>query len=104
MMKLRAIRTASFSLFFLLSGFALSNAQAPPPEPTEAPSRLSMFVDDFANWLHHIGTDADRVDHHRASHSPPLGVRARPVEQGMVGIPAVTRLVQEEYAYARSNK
>src|SRR5262249_38542251 len=79
MTKLRVLRTPSFSLFFLLSGFALAHAQAPPPESTEAPSRLSMFVDDFTNWLHHIGTDADRVDHHRASHSPPLP-RPRPAE------------------------
>jgi hypothetical protein len=72
MMKQKVTKTASFSLFFLLSGFALVHAQVPPPEPTEAPSRLSMFVDDFTNWLHHIGAEADRVDHHRASHSPPL--------------------------------
>jgi hypothetical protein len=55
MMKLR---TASFSLFFLLSGFALALAQASPPEPTEPPSRLSMFVHDVTDWVDHIITDA----------------------------------------------
>jgi len=104
MMKLRAIRTASFSLCFLLSSFALVHAQVPPPEPTEPPSRLSMFAHDVSNWVDHmitdakhiitdadhistdadhINTDADRVstgtDHHRLTHSPPLP-RARPAE------------------------
>jgi hypothetical protein len=101
MMKLR---TASFSLFFLLSGFALALAQASPPEPTEPPSRLSMFVHDVSNWVDHIitdakhiitdtdhvstdadhvSTDADHVstgaDHHRVTHSPPMP-RPRPAE------------------------
>ena len=49
MMKLRAIRTASFSLFFLLSGFALALAQASPPDPTEPPSRLTLFAHDVSN-------------------------------------------------------
>jgi hypothetical protein len=93
MMKLR---TASFSLFFLLSGVALALAQASPPEPTEPPSRLSMFVHDVTDWVDHIITDAKHsitdadhistddhtttsadhistgADRHRASHSPPL--------------------------------
>ena len=82
MMKLRILRTTSFSLFFLLSGFALAQA---PPAPTEAPSRLSMFVHDFTNWLDHLGTDADHngsgADHSRVvSHSPPLP-RPRPAER-----------------------
>jgi hypothetical protein len=104
MMKLRAIRAASFSLFFLLSGFALALAQAPPPEPPEPPSRLSMFAHDVTNWVDHIitdakhiitnddhiSTDADHIstdddhvstgaDRHRATHSPPLP-RPRPAE------------------------
>jgi hypothetical protein len=104
MTKLGAIRTASFSLFFLLSGFALALAQASQPEPTEPPSRLSMFVDDVTNWVDHIitdakhiitdddhiSTDADHIstdddhvstgaDRHRATHSPPLP-RPRPAE------------------------
>jgi len=107
MMKLRAIRTASFSLFFLLSGFALAFAQASPPDPTEPPSRWSMFVDDVTTWADHIitdakhivtgadhvSTDADHIstdatdtdhirtgaDHHRATRSPPLP-RPRPAE------------------------
>jgi hypothetical protein len=58
MMKQRVIRTASFSIFFLLSGFALVHAQVPPPDPTEPPSRLSMFVHDVTNWADHIITDA----------------------------------------------
>jgi len=61
MMKLRATRTASFSLFFLLSGFALAFAQASPPDPTEPPSRLSMFVHDVTNWADHIITDAKHI-------------------------------------------
>src|SRR5215469_3775182 len=97
MMKLRAIGTASFSLFFLLSGFALALAQASPPDPTEPPSRWSMFVDDVTTWADHIitdakhivtgadhvSTDADHIstgaDHHRATRSPPLP-RPRPAE------------------------
>jgi len=88
-MKQTVTRTASFSLFFLLSGFALVHAQVPPPESTEPPSRLSMFAHDVSSWVDHIitdakhittdadhiNTDANRVstgaDHRRASHSPP---------------------------------
>ena len=62
MMKQRVTRTASFSLFFLLSGFALVHAQVPPPEPTEPPSRLSMFAHDVSNWVDHIITDADHTN------------------------------------------
>jgi hypothetical protein len=61
MMKQRVTRTASFSLFFLLSGFALVHAQVPPPEPTEPPSRLSMFAHDVSNWVDHIITDAKHI-------------------------------------------
>jgi hypothetical protein len=69
MRKLRILKTASFSVFFLLSGFALVHAQA--PEPTEAPSRLSLFVHDFTTWFEHIRST--RAKHNRVvSHSPPL--------------------------------
>jgi len=61
MMKQRVIRTASFSLFFLLSGFAVVHAQVQPPEPTEPPSRLSMFAHDVSNWVDHIITDAKHI-------------------------------------------
>ena len=97
MMKQKVTRTASFSLSFLLSGFALAHAQVPPPEPTEPPSRLSMFAHDVSSWVDHIitdakhiitdadhiDTDADQVstgaDHHRVTRSPPLP-RPRPAE------------------------
>ena len=108
MMKQRVTRTASFSLFFLLSGFALVHAQVPPPDPTEPPSRLSMFAHDVSNWVDHIitdakhiititdNTDADHIstadhvstaahhvstgaDHDRVTHSPPLP-RPRPAK------------------------
>ncbi len=90
MMKQKVTRTASFSLFFLLSGFALVDAQVPPPEPTEPPSRLSMFAHDVSSWVDHIITDAKHIitdadhvstgaDHHRVTRSPPLP-RPRPAE------------------------
>jgi hypothetical protein len=90
MMKQRVTRTASFSLFFLLSGFALAHAQVPPPEPTEPPSRLSMFAHDVSSWVDHIITDAKHIitdadhvstgaDHQRVTRSPPLP-RPRPAE------------------------
>jgi uncharacterized protein involved in copper resistance len=73
MMKQRVTRTASFSLFFLLSGFALAHAQVPPPEPTEPPSRLSMFAHDVSSWVDHIITDAKHIitdaDHTDADHT-----------------------------------
>jgi hypothetical protein len=61
MMKQKVTRTASFSLFFLLSGFALAHAQVPPSEPTEPPSRLSMFAHDVSSWVDHIITDAKHI-------------------------------------------
>jgi hypothetical protein len=94
MKRLRALRAISFSLFFLLSGFALAHAQAPPPEPTEAPSRLSMFVHDFTNWLDHIGTGAD---HHRANHLPPL---PRPRPPGRASTPIASSQELSEFALA----
>jgi hypothetical protein len=100
MMKARVSGTAGFSLFFLVSTFAPAHAQVPPPEPTEPPSRLSMFAHDVSSWVdhiitdakhiitdadhtdaEHIDTDADQVstgaDHHRVTRSPP---RPRPAE------------------------
>src|SRR5262249_3135608 len=114
MMQQKVTRTASFSLFFLLSGFALVRAQVPPPEPTEPPSRLSMFAHDVSNWVDHIitdakhiitdadhintdadhiSTDADHVStgadhHHRGTHSPPLP-RPRPAE--LASAPVVSK-------------
>jgi hypothetical protein len=95
MMKQKVTRTASFSLFFLLSGFALVHAQVPSPEETEPPSRLSMFAHDVSSWVDHIITDAKHIitdadhtdadhvsigaDHHRVARSPPLP-RPRPAE------------------------
>jgi len=112
-MKQRVIRTASLSLFFLLSGFAPVHAQVSSPESTEPPSRLSMFAHDVSNWLDHIitdakhiitdadhintdadhiSTDADHVstgtDHHRVTHSPPLP-RPRPAE--LVSAPVASK-------------
>ena len=112
MMKQRVTRTAGFSLFFLLSGLALVHAQV-PQEPTEPPSRLSMFAHDVSNWVDHIitdakhiitdgdhastdadhiSTDADHVstdaDHHRVTHSPPLP-RLRPAE--LASAPAASK-------------
>jgi hypothetical protein len=77
MMKLRILRTITFSIFFLLSGFALAHAQASPAP--DAPSRLSLFVHDFTTWLDHVGGTG--VKHNRVvSHSPPMP-RPRPVER-----------------------
>ncbi len=98
----KVTRTASFSLFFLLSGCALSHAQVPPSEQTEPPSRLSMFAHDVSSWVDHVITDAKHIitdadhtdadhintdgdhvstgaDHHRVTRSPPLP-RPRPAE------------------------
>jgi hypothetical protein len=69
------LRTASFSLFFLLSVFAPAHAQAATSgAPTEPPSPLSAIVHDFTTWLNHVaGTGANR-------HSPPLP-RPRPAAE-----------------------
>src|SRR5262249_13059951 len=37
------------------------HAQVRPPEPTEPPSRLSMFAHDVSNWVDHIITDAKHI-------------------------------------------
>ena len=126
MMKQNVTRTASFSLFFLLSGFALVHAQVPPPEPTEPPSRLSLFVHDVTNWADHIITDAKHIitggadhintdddhistdaadaghlspgaDHRRATHSPPLP-RQRPAKRASTPIASSQEL--SEFASA----
>ena len=102
MMKLRILRTTSFSLFFLLSGFALVHAQAPPPEPSEAPSRLSMFVHDFTNWLDHVGDTG--ANHSRVvSHSPPLP-RPRPAELASAPVASSQELSEFELAPVASKK
>ena len=81
MMKQKVTRTASFSLFFLLSGFAPAHAQVPPPEPTEPPSRLSIVAHDFGTWLSHV-TGTRRNDHQADRHSPPLPRPRAAAERG----------------------
>ena len=80
MMKARVSRTASFSLFFLVSGFAPAHAQAiASAAPTEAPSPLSAIAHDFTTWLSHVGgANKDRT----GRHSLPLP-RPRPVVSNM---------------------
>jgi hypothetical protein len=79
MMKAKVLRTASFSLFFLLSIFAPAHAPAaasgPPAEP---PSRLSTLVHDFNTWLNRITGAA--ANHQAGRHSPPFP-RPRPVAE-----------------------
>ena len=99
----KSSKDCQFLFVFLLSGLALVHAQV-PQEPTEPPSRLSMFAHDVSSWVDHmitdakhiitdadhinmdtdhINTDADHVstgaDHHRVTRSPPLP-RPRPAE------------------------
>jgi hypothetical protein len=83
MMKLKILRTTSFSLFFLLSGYTLVHAQAPPAS-TEAPSRLSMFVHDLTTWLDRIG-DTGAKHSRVVSHSPPLP-RPRQAERASAAV------------------
>ena len=90
MRKLRVLRTASLSIFFLLSGFALAHAQALPPEPTEPPSRLSMFVHDVTNWFDHVITDAEHI-----THSPPLP-RPRPAELASAHVASIQELLESK--------
>ena len=78
MMKARISRTASFSLFFLVSAFAPAHAQAiASAAPTEAPSPLSAIAHDFTTWLSHVGGDSANKDR-TGRHSLPLP-RPRPV-------------------------
>ena len=78
MMKARVARTG-FSLFFLLSVFALAAQAATNGPPAEPPSRLSMLVHDFSTWLNHVtGTRAN--DHQAGRHSLPLP-RPRPAAE-----------------------
>ena len=90
MRNLRVLRTASLSIFFLLSGFALAHAQALPPEPTEPPSRLSMFVHDVTNWFDHVITDAEHI-----THSPPLP-RPRPAELASAHVASIQELLESK--------
>lgn len=80
MMKARVLRTASFSLFFLLSAFAPAHAQAvASAAQTEAPSPLSAIAHDFTTWLNHVAGNG--ANNHRASrHSSPLP-RPRPAAE-----------------------
>ena len=107
MMKAKILGIASFSLFFLLSVFAPVHSQeAANGAPSGAPPPLSAIAHDFTTWLNHVAGNGAK--NHRAATADAAGVRtgvrARRVEQGMVGIRAVTRRVQEENAHARSNK
>ncbi len=78
MTKARILRTASFSLFFLLSIFALAHAQvATSGPPAEPPSRLSTLVDDLNTWLDRVTGVAGANNHEVGRHSPPLP-RPRP--------------------------
>jgi len=54
-------KDCQFLFIFLAVGFALVHAQVPPPEPTEPPSRLSMFAHDVSSWVDHIITDAKHI-------------------------------------------
>jgi hypothetical protein len=66
MMKATVLRIASFSLFFLLSVFALAVAQAETSGAAiEAPSPLSAIAHDFATWLNHVAGNG--ANNHRAS-------------------------------------
>ena len=101
MMKLRILRTSSFSLFFLLSGYTLVHAQAPPAS-TEAPSRLSMFVHDLTTWLDRIG-DTGAKHSRVVSHSPPLP-RPRQAEQASAAVASNQELSEIAPAPVASNK
>ena len=79
-MKARLLKTATLTLFFLLSVFAVAHAQDDANDaPSEAPSVLSAIAHDFTKLVNHvIGNDAnDANDHGAGRHSPPLP-RPRP--------------------------
>jgi hypothetical protein len=80
MMKARVLRTASFSLFFLVSAFAPAHAQAvASAAQTEAPSPLSAIAHDFTTWLNHVAGNG--ANNRRAGrHSSPLP-RSRPAAE-----------------------
>jgi len=101
MMKLRELRTASFSLFFLLSGFVLVHAQTPTAS-IEPPSPLSAIVHDFTRWLDHIavtGGNHRRVD----NHSSPLP-RPRPAERASAPVASNKELSEFAPASVASKK
>jgi hypothetical protein len=101
MMKIRILRTASLSLFVLLSDFALVHAQA-PPAPAESPSRLSAFVRDFTTWLDHVGgTGANRS--RVVSHPPPLP-RPRQTERASAAVASNQELSEFAPAPVASKK
>jgi|SRR5689334_15103018 hypothetical protein len=72
MMKATVLRIASFSLFFLLSVFALAVAQAETSgAPIEAPSPLSAIAHDFATWLNRVAGNGAN-NHRTGRHPSPL--------------------------------
>jgi hypothetical protein len=96
MKKLRILRTAGFSLFFLLPTVALVHAQAPPSAQTKSRSGLSTIVRDFTAWLDHIGGAG--ANHRRVgSHSSPLP-RPRPAERASA--PGASNQELSEFALA----
>jgi hypothetical protein len=99
MMKLRILRTISFSFFFLISGFALVHARAQTAS-AETPSRLSAFVHDFTKWVDHVtGANHGRV----VSHSPPLP-RPRPAERAPAAVASNQALSEFARAPVASKK
>ena len=68
-MRIRAIRVAKLTLWFLLLTGASVHAQAPQAAP-ERGSPLSEIAHDFTAWLGHV-TGAG-AKNHRAAVSPPL--------------------------------
>jgi hypothetical protein len=96
MMKARVSRTASFSLFFLVSVFAPAHAQAAASAaPTEAPSPLSAIAHDFTTWLNHVAGNG--ANNHRADrHSSPLP-RPRPAAE-LASAPVASNKEWSEFA------
>jgi hypothetical protein len=76
MIQITALKTATFSLSFLLLAFASAHAAAP-----EAPSPLSAI----ATWLNHLG-DTGAPRHRQTPSSTPLP-RPRPAELASAPVP-----------------
>jgi hypothetical protein len=80
MMNATVLRIASFSLFFLLSVFALAVAQAETSgAPIETPSPLSAIAHDFATWLNHVAGNG--ANNHRTGRHPSPLPRPRPAAE-----------------------